>query len=165
MDGWTTITSFRIDGAPASKANSRRSVPRRDGRGNMFIKSKGAMAFERACATQIPTLRTMLDARGMEVWVECAACYPGLRSDLDMSIVYDQMQGRIYADDVCVTRMTTSRVYGGVPGVDVVVHARPWLIDGKMPVLKVNEGLRRALRAEKLAVPATKPRATRSRKK
>lgn len=164
MDEWRKIAEFTIYGDPASKANSRRSVPRPGGGGNRFIKSPKAQAFEIACQHQIPTLPEMLDEQGMEVWVHCRAVYPSLRSDLDMSIVYDRMQGRVYADDVCVTQMTTSRAYDGDPRVDVVVHARPWLIDGKMPHMKVNEALRRRLRAEKLAARPAKPARRRSGK-
>ena len=160
MSDWTKIISFTIHGEAASKANSRRSVPRPNGGGNLFIKSKGALSFERACSLQIPKLPTLLDEQGMEVWMHCRAVYPSLRSDLDMSIVYDQAQGRLYHDDVCVTLMTTSRAYDGDPRIDVVVHGRPWLIDGKRPVLRVNEPLRLAERAAILAAqpPATKRR-------
>lgn len=164
MSDWQKITEFTVYGNPASKANSRRSVPRKGGGGNLFIKSPKAMAFEFACQHQIPVLPEMLDAQGMEVWVCAKAFYPDLRSDLDMSILYDRMQSRLFQDDVCITRMTTFRGYGGDPRVEVSVFARPWLIDGKMPKLKINEPLRRRLRAEKIAASGPPKASKRSRK-
>src|SRR4249920_1840695 len=146
---WFLAAKFDVLGQPHSKANSRRmAVDRRTGH-MRSIKSKSALKFVQDCGQQIPTLPKMLDHLGHEVACRFVLHYPSLRADLDPSIVLDAMQGRIYANDRCVTTIVSVRGYDKIqPRVEVEVFSRPWLIDGKPVVTSVTKGLRRA---EKMA--------------
>ena len=156
---WRLMAGFTVYGSAASKANSRRSVPRKGGGGNMFIKSKAATAFTAACAKQIPTLPAMLDALGYEVRVVCRIAYPNMRSDLDPSIVLDAMQKKVFENDRCVTSITAERLYDAPPRAEVVIYCRPWMVNGKMVQTTVNAPLRKKLAAERMAIRAAAKRA------
>jgi Holliday junction resolvase RusA-like endonuclease len=141
---WLFVTRFYVLGAPHSKANSRRMATNRSTGQVRSIKSKSAMKFAQDCHQQIPTLAKMLDHLGHEVACRFVLHYPSLRSDLDPSIVLDAMQGRIYANDRCVTTIVSTRGYDKEqPRVEVEVFSRPWHIDGKPAVTKVTRDLRR----------------------
>jgi hypothetical protein len=118
--------------------------------GNMrSIKSKSALKFVQDCGQQIPTLPTLLDRLGHEVACRFVLHYPSMRADLDPSIVLDAMQGRIYANDRCVTTIVSIRGYDKIqPRVEVEVFSRPWVINGKRVVTKETRALHKA---EKMA--------------
>jgi hypothetical protein len=145
---WVLAARFYVLGQPQSKANSRRMV-NSPGKPMRSIKSKAALKFLQDCSQQIPMLPKLLDQQGHEVACRFVLHYPSLRADLDPSIVLDAMQGRIYANDRCVTTIVASRGYDKVqPRAEVEVFSRPWLINGKPVVTAVTRDLRRT---EKLA--------------
>jgi Holliday junction resolvase RusA-like endonuclease len=83
-----------IIGELASKANSRRLVtlhglPR-------FIKSDKARAYLPALLLQVPILNPMFEE---EVAISVTAFYASHRPDLDISLLLDALQGRVYRND------------------------------------------------------------------
>ena len=86
--------SFTILGEPASKANSRRLV--RFGKRIASIKSDKARAYAEAVAAQVPVLNKLMEG---ELRVDCTIYYASERPDLDPSIIWDALQGRIYKND------------------------------------------------------------------
>ena len=91
--------SFTVHGICQSKANSREAVPRRSKSGRMFvafIKGPKARAFVNDCARQIPFLRERFKC---DVFVHAVIYYPSRQSDVDPSLLFDCMQGRIYEND------------------------------------------------------------------
>lgn len=91
-----------ILGEPASKANSRRMV-RRKGR-VLFIKSEKALSYAEAAALQIPRLGPDRILRG-RLSLLAHVYYASERPDLDISLILDVLQGRIYANDRQVREM------------------------------------------------------------
>ncbi|HAI44573.1 MAG TPA: hypothetical protein DCM40_43970, partial [Maribacter sp.] len=90
-----TQAHFIIEGEPASKANSRRSVliggkPR-------FIKSKKALNYEKMFKDQIQFCK--LNCFEGDVGVEIKIFYASRRPDLDESLILDLMQGFAYEND------------------------------------------------------------------
>lgn len=90
-----TQAHFIIEGEPASKANSRRSVliggkPR-------FIKSKKALNYEKMFQEQIQFCK--LNCFEGDVGVEIKIFYASRRPDLDESLILDLMQGFAYKND------------------------------------------------------------------
>lgn len=83
-----------ILGELASKANSRRLVM--IGRRPRFILSEKAMAWRDQAVPQIPILDPLLDG---PLSISVAAWYASERPDLDASLLYDVLQGRIYRND------------------------------------------------------------------
>lgn len=89
-----------IHGEPASKANSRRSVliggkPR-------FIKSKKALAYTKDFEKQCPVKNPLLDG---DVFVACKVWYRTRRPDLDVSLILDLLESKVYQNDRQVRRM------------------------------------------------------------
>jgi Holliday junction resolvase RusA-like endonuclease len=83
-----------IFGELASKANSRRLVtiagkPR-------FILSKKALAWQCDARLQIPTLDPLIEGP-LSISVSCM--YASERPDLDASLLFDMLQGRLYKND------------------------------------------------------------------
>jgi len=99
--------SFTVYGEPASKANSRRLVPRvgKDGkRWISSIKSEKALNYSDMFLKQCPTLDEMFQG---DVAVYFEIYYASRRPDLDESLILDLMQGRIYKNDrSCKARCT-----------------------------------------------------------
>ena len=90
--------TFKIDGNPQSKANSRRLVFHR-GR-VASIKSVAALAYVESFKRQCPTLEhTDEGLISGDVFVQIDVWYQSWRSDLDESIILDCMQGYIYHND------------------------------------------------------------------
>ena len=90
-----TQAHFIIQGEPASKANSRRSVliggkPR-------FIKSKKALDSERVFRQQIELINCTCCEE--DVGVEITIYYASRRPDLDESLILDLLQGFTYKND------------------------------------------------------------------
>jgi Holliday junction resolvase RusA-like endonuclease len=117
--------SFTIQGECASKANSRQPVPRRSKAGRVFIafiKSEKARRFERECARQIPRLERLFECE-VSVTVRCYSATR--RPDLDESLVFDCMQGRIFVNDRQVFHKDVTKfIDRNNPRVEVEV--RPW---------------------------------------
>ena len=91
-----------IEGEPASKANSRRQVPRRTKTGRIFIasiKSAKALSFSE-CAVQTLALRRPKQPFECDLIMECRIWYASRRPDLDASLVEDSLQraGIIFDD-------------------------------------------------------------------
>lgn len=91
--------SFTVLGCLQSKSNSRKLVMNKKTRRPMFIKSNAARSFAEQAALQIPRLNELIDA---DVVVGIHVYYPTRRNDLDVSLLLDLMQGRIYVNDRCV---------------------------------------------------------------
>lgn len=115
--------SFWTDGAPFSKANSRRLVNIKDkiGRSRVAsIKSESALAFSDSFLVQCPTLRPMFTG---DVHLDIDIFYPDRRRDLDESLVLDLMQGRIYVND---RQVKSRRVRWGLskdkPGIRITIR-------------------------------------------
>lgn len=92
--------SLVILGEPASKANSRKLVliggkPR-------FIKSEKARAWWANAERQVPTMHPLL-AGPLVAYVRIF--YASQRPDLDPSLVFDVLQGRVYENDRQVREM------------------------------------------------------------
>ena len=92
--------SFVIHGEPASKANNRKLVliggkPR-------FIKSDKARAWWASAERQVPVMAPLLTGPLIAyVRIFCAIQRP----DLDPSLVFDVLQGRVYQNDRQVREM------------------------------------------------------------
>jgi Holliday junction resolvase RusA-like endonuclease len=85
-----------IVGQPASKANRRRVVINpRTGR-RMLNKSPEACAYADAVARQVPVLARLLEGR---LRVTAIAYYRDARSDLDLSVLFDALQKRVFKND------------------------------------------------------------------
>lgn len=114
--------TFWVDGAPYSKANSRRIVNRKVGGRNriLSIKSEKALDFSDAFLLQCPRLSPLFQD---DVHVELEIFYPDRRRDLDESLVLDLMQGCIYANDRQVrSRVCRWNISGTNPGMEVRVR-------------------------------------------
>lgn len=87
---WTAV----IEGEPASKANSRRLVPRKTRGGRTVIasiKSAKALSFSER-AVQVLALRRPKEPFGCDLVMECRIWYASRRPDLDASLVEDSLQ-------------------------------------------------------------------------
>ena len=85
-----SIVKFIIFGEPASKANSRRWT------GKFFIKSEKALNYGKAFKEQCPVLDPLMEG---DLRVTIKIWYASRRPDLDASLIFDLMQGRIYLND------------------------------------------------------------------
>ena len=95
---WTGV----IPHQPYSKANSRRMVINKKTHKPMFIKSASALAFERSAALTLPTLDPLILG---PVGVTCWLYYTTERSDLDPSLCFDVLQGKIIKNDRQIREM------------------------------------------------------------
>ena len=84
---------FTIYGEPASKANSRRWT------GKFFIKSEKALRYGKSFVEQCPQLDPLMDG---DLRVTIKIWYASRRPDLDASLIFDLMQGKIYENDRAV---------------------------------------------------------------
>lgn len=84
---------FTIYGEPASKANSRRWT------GKFFIKSEKALRYGKSFVEQCPQLDPLMDG---DLRVTIRIWYASRRPDLDASLIFDLMQGKIYENDRAV---------------------------------------------------------------
>lgn len=91
-----------IVGEPASKANSRRMV-RRGGR-VAFIKSQKALSYVDALRLQVPRLPEGEQLRGT-LKLTARVFYASRRPDLDISLILDGLQNRVYQNDRQVREM------------------------------------------------------------
>lgn len=103
------IWSGTIQGEPASKANSRRPVPRTAKSGKRyvaFIKSAKALSYVDAARLQVPVLPRLL--RG-PLKFTATIYYATRRPDLDESVILDVLQRRIYHNDSQVVQKEVRR--------------------------------------------------------
>jgi Holliday junction resolvase RusA-like endonuclease len=111
---------FVVLGEPASKANSRKLV--RFGTRPAFIKSAKALSYTDSFKLQCPQLRQLLVG---DIVVTIRVWYATRRPDLDVSIILDAMQGRIYANDRAVREQ---HLYWGLdranPRAEITVDTR-----------------------------------------
>ena len=91
-----------IVGEPASKANSRRLVRR--GKLTVSIKSQKALDYAEAARLQVPALGPDRILRG-RVSMTARVWYATQRPDLDVSLILDVLQGRVYHNDRQVREM------------------------------------------------------------
>lgn len=84
---------FTIYGEPASKANGRRWT------GKFFIKSEKALRYGKSFVEQCPQLDPLMDG---DLRVTIRIWYASRRPDLDASLIFDLMQGKIYENDRAV---------------------------------------------------------------
>ena len=82
---------FTILGQPYSKANRRRFV-----RAGLIIKSREAMAYVEYAALQLPRLRAPLEG---PLGISAVIYYASRRPDLDPSLLFDVLQGRMIVND------------------------------------------------------------------
>lgn len=85
-----------IYGEPAAKANSRRFI-----RPGVIIKSKKALDYAEGFRRQCPVFEFIEG----EVAVDISVWYRTQRSDLDVSLILDLLQGRAYVNDRQVREM------------------------------------------------------------
>lgn len=85
----------------ASKANSRRFI-----RPGLIIKSKPAMEFVAAAEKVISTLPTLWEG---PVALYADVFYKNRRPDLDVSLLMDVLQGRIYQNDRQVEEIVATK--------------------------------------------------------
>lgn len=90
MTDMPSTVEFTVYGEPASKANSRRWT------GKFFIKSEKALNYGKTFTQQCPTL-DMLMVGDLRITVKIF--YKSRRPDLDPSLIFDLMQGKIYVND------------------------------------------------------------------
>ena len=81
---------FTVCGEPASKANSRRWT------GRLLIKSKKALEYGKVFAAQCPVLDPLMEG---DLRVSIRIFYASRRPDLDASLIFDLMQGKIFLND------------------------------------------------------------------
>ena len=82
---------FTIAGEPTSKSNGRLFV-----RPGLLIKSKKALAYVQSFALQVPKLQHPMTG---PVGIEVTIWYASRRPDLDPSLIYDCLQGKIIVND------------------------------------------------------------------
>jgi len=88
------MLKFTVDGEPASKANSRKLVTIRGK--PAFIKSAKALAYLKTFAEQCPVMSPLITE---DIGVAVDVWYASRRPDLDISLILDCMQGKIYEND------------------------------------------------------------------
>ena len=91
--------TFRIDGEPASKANSRKVV--KFGNRTAMIKSDKARGYAKVAEAQMPE---GIVPTTKDVCVEMVIHYASRRPDLDESLILDLLQGHVYENDRQVKR-------------------------------------------------------------
>ena len=87
---------MEIAGELASKANSRRLIPGKRGQRPRVIKSAKAIRYVRDVHAQVAVLPELLEGP-LEVTAVCY--YASERPDLDISLLLDALQGRVYKND------------------------------------------------------------------
>lgn len=92
--------SATIAGEPASKANSRKVV--KIGGRIRVVKSAKAQLYARTLARQVRPLPELL--RGPLIFY-ATIFYATMRPDLDVSLILDGLQGRVYKNDRQVVEM------------------------------------------------------------
>ena len=107
---------FIIEGAPASKGNSRKIVY--FGKRMALIKSQKARDYEKLFADQCPVLENLIET---DVKVELIIYYASRRPDLDESVVLDCMQGKIYVND---RQVKQKHIYWGLDRERPRTHVR-----------------------------------------
>lgn len=113
------VCRFTVHGALQSKSNSRKLIFNPRTRRPMFIKSDAARSYAQGALLQIPCLNQLID-EDCAIWVR--VYYPSRRNDLDISLIQDLMQGRIYSNDRCVKEIHAYHALDAAqPRVDVVV--------------------------------------------
>ncbi len=88
-----------ILGELASKANSRQAVPRKSKVGKAFvafIKSDKALGWLAGAAHQVPALPVLLVGK---LKISVRIFYASRRPDLDASLLFDFLQGRVFGND------------------------------------------------------------------
>lgn len=109
-----STVSFTIEGEPASKANSRRWT------GKFLIKSEKALKYGASFKQQCPVLEPMMEG---DLCVTIRIYYASRRPDLDPSLIFDLMQGCIYAND---RQIKEQHLYWGLdkerPRAEIVVE-------------------------------------------
>ncbi len=98
--GSNRSVTFVIYGEPASKANSRKVV--RFGQRLAIIKSKKALSYVKHAAMQVRQVAPLLEGR---LCAHITIYYASERPDLDASVIFDCLQGRVYANDRQVREM------------------------------------------------------------
>lgn len=98
----SSTVSFVIYGEPASKANSRRWT------GKFFIKSEKALNYADAFAKQCPVLDPLLEG---DLRITITIYYASRRPDLDPSLIFDLLQGRILVND---RQLREQHIYWGL---------------------------------------------------
>lgn len=126
-----------IIGEPASKANSRKQVPRRSKSGKPYvasIKSVKALRYVRSAALQVRPLRPLLTC---PVRFTATIYYASYRPDLDESVILDALQGRIYVNDRQVhEKHIFHRIDRSNPRAEIVIES----IDDDAPLFKGAAG-------------------------
>jgi Holliday junction resolvase RusA-like endonuclease len=109
-----------IEGELASKANSRQMVT---GKGRtLFIKSPKALAYSTALVWQVPILNPMFED---DLRLDAMVWYASLRPDLDISLLLDGLQGRVYRNDRQVrTQVVDHSVDRERPRVEITLSLR-----------------------------------------
>ena len=86
--------SLTVFGEPASKANQRKLVM--FGKRPAIIKSDKARAYAAAFLAQVPVANELLEG---ELSITIKIFYRTQRPDLDPSLIFDLLQGRVYQND------------------------------------------------------------------
>ena len=100
-----------IAGDCASKANSRQAVPRKGKDGKPFvgfIKGEKALNWLKAAEWQVKPLPALLDG---DLKITMRIFYASRRPDLDPSLVFDFLQGRVYGND---RQLKEQHIYHGL---------------------------------------------------
>lgn len=82
--------NYIIKGEPASKSNSRRWT------GKLFIKSKKALDYSAEFNRQCPVFDELMEG---DLSVTIKVYYASRRPDLDVTLILDLLQGKIYQND------------------------------------------------------------------
>lgn len=117
---------FTILGEPASKSNSRQAVPRKTKSGKAFvafIKSSKAQNYSKTALLQIPELKELISGK---LGIECKIYYASERPDLDPSLIFDLLQGRIFEND---RQLREHHIYHGIDKVNPRAEIRVWRLD------------------------------------
>lgn len=109
-----------IQGELASKANDRRLVPYK---GRMLsIKSAKALEYNTALAWQVPRLEPMFEE---DLRLDVKVWYASRRPDLDISLLLDGLQGRVYRNDRQVrTQVIDHAIDRDRPRVEITLSLR-----------------------------------------
>lgn len=123
---------FTILGEPASKANSRQAVPRKSKAGKVFvafIKSDKAQEYSRTALLQIPKLPELMQG---PLAIECKIYYASERPDLDPSLIFDLLQGRVLIND---RQLREHHLYHRIDKQNPRAEIRIWSINDQAPLI------------------------------
>lgn len=106
-----------VIGEPASKANSRRFI-----RPGLIIKSKKALSYADLFRFQVKALPSLIEGP-LAIAIEIN--YASMRPDLDPSLIFDLLQGLVYAND---RQLVEQHIFRGIDRTNPHARIAVWKV-------------------------------------